>query len=603
MNIALYGASGHGRVVLDILRHNKKDKVVAIIDDNPSFAGKDFQGIRIITCAEMVALAKQKKLDAVALAVGDNTARENVFGKCKTMEIKVITAIHPTAIVAKDAGIGEGCVICAGAIICTNARLGKGVIVNTGATVDHDCRINDFVHISPGVHVGGTVAIGARSWIGIGSAVNNDLTIGEDVIVGSGSSVIRNIPDRVMAAGTPATIKKLPTPQLTQERSVRMARPFIDQNDINGVAEVLKSGTLSLGPRAEEFELKFAKFIGTKHAVAVANGTCGLHLLVRLLNLKEGDEVITSPFSFISSANCLLSERLKPVFVDIDRTTLNIDTKKIGAAITRKTRAILPVHIFGLSCDMDEINRIATRHRLRVIEDACEAVAAEHDGKKVGTSGNPAVFAFYANKQMTTGEGGMITTDSREEYALLKSLRNQGRPASMDWLEHDKIGYNYRLNEMSCSLGITQLEKLEWMLSEKNKLAQLYANCIAKITGVRPLPDLSLQGYARSWFVYVVLLDQGIDRNKVMAQLKESGIQARQYFPAIHLQKLYRERFGYKEGDCPVCEQVSSQTLALPFFIGLRKEEVRRVVDTLAAAIKEQNTQTFKKKPGLSARQ
>ena len=254
---------------------------------------------------------------------------------------------------------------------------------------------------------------------------------------------------------------------------IPLARPYIDKEDRLGVDRVLKSGILSLGPRLRQFEQDFANYLGVKHACAVSSGTAGLHIAVRALGLKKGDKVITSPFSFIASSNCLLYEGVRPVFVDVEEETFNIDPSKVERAIGRKTKAILVVHIFGQSADMDPIIQIAKKYKLKIIEDACEAVGSSYKGKKTGTLGDVGIFAFYPNKQMTTGEGGMLTTNSEGIYKLALSLRNQGRSLKNDWLVHERLGYNYRMDEMSASLGITQLRKLDWMISEKNKIANL----------------------------------------------------------------------------------------------------------------------------------
>lgn len=363
---------------------------------------------------------------------------------------------------------------------------------------------------------------------------------------------------------------------------VRLSKPHIDKKDIAAVVEVLESGTLSLGPKLQEFKESFAKYIGTKHAIAVNSGTSGLHLIVKSLGLKKGDEVITTPFSFVASSNSILFEGAKIVFVDIEKTTYSIDPKKIEAAITPKTKALLVVHVFGQTCDMTAIMKIAKKHNLKVIEDACEAIGATHKGKMAGTFGDAAIFAFYPNKQMTTGEGGMIVTNDDTIAALCKSYKNQGRD-SMAWLGHSRIGYNYRLDEMSCALGITQLKKINKLLTMREKVAQRYYK---KLTGNKDiiLPQVA-KSNKESWFVFVIRLHEKIDRESVINILKERGVATNIYFPAIHLQEFYRKDFGYKEGDFPITEAISKQTLALPFFSELTQAEVNYVCKNLVEAI------------------
>lgn len=363
---------------------------------------------------------------------------------------------------------------------------------------------------------------------------------------------------------------------------VRLSKPFIGKEEIDAVIAVMQSGTLSLGPKLEEFEKMFADYIGAKHAIAVNSGTSGLHLIVKALGIKEGDEVITTPFSFIASANVALFEGAKPVFVDIDKNTYNMDPSKIEEAITPKTRAILPVHVFGQACDMDPIISIAKKYNLKIIEDSCEAIGARYKNKKAGTFGDASVFAFYPNKQITTGEGGMIVTNNDEIATLCRSYRNQGRD-TMAWLGHARMGYNYRLDEMSCALGVEQLKKIETILNMRKNVAEKYLKKLAHNKNVI-LPIVP--SYNReSWFVFVIQVRAGINRNRVIDLLKERGVASNIYFPPIHLQKFYKENFGFKEGDFPITEEISNRTIALPFFTEITDDEIDYVCKNLVEAI------------------
>lgn len=364
---------------------------------------------------------------------------------------------------------------------------------------------------------------------------------------------------------------------------IPLAQPDIGEEEIRFVNEVLRSGWLSMGPKVGEFEEKFAGYIGTKHAIAVNSGTSGLHLCVRSLGIKKDDEVITTPFSFVASSNCILFEGGKPVFVDIDPDTLNIDVQRIEDAITKKTKAILPVHVFGQPCEMDAIMDIAEEHDLAVIEDACEAVGAEYNGRKAGTFGDASVFAFYPNKQMTTGEGGMIVTDDDNIASLCRSMRNQGRSDDEEWLNHVRLGYNYRLDEMSCAVGLVQLDRIDDLLKKRDKVAGEYTKLLSNIDGIMT-QYLDSRVYM-SWFVYVVRVGEDIHRNEVMKYLKEHGVSCRPYFTPIHLQPFYREMFGYKEGDFPICEKVCDSTIALPFYGNMDKETIGKVCSTLEDAL------------------
>ena len=363
------------------------------------------------------------------------------------------------------------------------------------------------------------------------------------------------------------------------------ARPVIGERELELVKEVLESGHLSLGPRLKRFEDDFAAKLGVEHASAVSSGTAGLHLAVRASGIGQGDEVITTPFSFVASANCVVYEGATPVFCDIDPRTLNLDPQAAAAAITDKTTGLLPVHIFGYPADLPAFETLADQHDLWIVEDACEALGARHsDGTLVGTRGHPAVFAFYANKQMTTGEGGMVITRDVDTKARIDSERNQGRAPDMGWLDHDRLGFNYRLSDIACALGIAQLERLDEMLSARARIAALYNDALKDIDGLElPCPDAN--GDERSWFVYVVQLPPDRDRDETIKALRERGIDSKPYLPAIHLMSFYRERFGHREGEFPVCEEVSRRSIALPFFPALTDAQVEQVVGTLTEVL------------------
>jgi perosamine synthetase len=362
---------------------------------------------------------------------------------------------------------------------------------------------------------------------------------------------------------------------------IPLAKPVLGEEEERAVIEVLRSGQLSLGSRLGEFERRFAKCIGARRASAVSSGTAGLHLALRAVGVGEGDEVITSPFSFVASANAVLYERARPVFADIDPVTLNLDPQAAAAAVTERTRALLPVHIFGYPADMPAFERIATDRGIAIVEDACEALGAVHaDGARVGARGNPAVFGFYANKQLTTGEGGMIACSEAKIKERIDSERNQGRAPDMGWLDHDRLGFNYRLSELACALGIAQLQRLEGMLSARAKAAALYREALAGIEGLG-LPCVDHGGDRRGWFVFVVQLPTGVDRDAAVRALAAMGVQSKPYLPAIHLLSFYRERFGYRDGEFPVCEAVAARSLALPFFPGLGEGQVARVAEAL----------------------
>ncbi|MBI2658424.1 DegT/DnrJ/EryC1/StrS family aminotransferase [Candidatus Woesearchaeota archaeon] len=360
---------------------------------------------------------------------------------------------------------------------------------------------------------------------------------------------------------------------------IPLSRPTIGKEEINSVVKVLKSGILSLGPKLEEFEEKFSRLMGSKYAIAVNSGTSGLHLALKSLGINPGDEVITTPFSFVASANCALFENAKPVFVDVEEDTFNINPDLIKEKINAKTRFILPVHVFGQSCDMDPILKAARENKLKVVEDACESILATYKGKNTGTMGDAGVFAFYPNKQMTTAEGGMIVTNYEKTSALCKSYRNQGRSDNMQWLTHQRIGYNYRMDEINAAIGVEQLEKLPGFIKKRKELANAYLDELKGIDGVT-LPKIR-KGNEHSWFVFPVMVSEKI-RDRAISELNAMGIQSKAYFhPCIHLQPFYRESLGCKEGDFPVAEKLSRTIMILPFYEQIKEKDMHTVVNSL----------------------
>ncbi len=367
---------------------------------------------------------------------------------------------------------------------------------------------------------------------------------------------------------------------------IPLARPQVGAREEELVLEALRSRRLSLGPRLPEFESALAARLGVRDASAVSSGTAALHLSIRAAGVRPGDEVVTTPFSFVASANCLLYESATPVFCDIDPRTLNVDPQAAAAAVGERTTGLLPVHIFGYPADMPALEELAGARGLWVVEDACEALGAVHaDGTPVGARGNLAAFGFYPNKQLTTGEGGAVVSPTPELKERIDSERNQGRAADMGWLDHDRLGFNYRLSDLACALGLAQLERLDAMLAARARIARLYSQALAGVEGLE-LPCADAGGDRRSWFVYVVQLPPGTDRDATIVALRERGVDSKPYLPAIHLMSFYRERFGHREGEFPVCEDVAARSLALPFFPQMTEGEVARVVDALRRALR-----------------
>ncbi|HQM77496.1 MAG TPA: DegT/DnrJ/EryC1/StrS family aminotransferase [Syntrophorhabdaceae bacterium] len=366
---------------------------------------------------------------------------------------------------------------------------------------------------------------------------------------------------------------------------VPMAMPDITSEEIQAVLRVMQSRNLSIGSQTVTFEKLAAGEANAAHAVAVINGTSALHLCMVAANIQPDDEVITSPFSFISSSNCILFERAKPVFVDIDPVTLNMDAGRIESAITERTRAIIVVHVFGQPADMDPIMEIAAKYNLIVIEDSCEAIGAEYKGRRVGAIGKAGTYAFYPNKQMTSGEGAVLVTNDEEWANLFRSLRNQGRDKFDGWLNHSRLGFNYRMSELNAAVGVVQIRRLDGLLRKRDNVANEYNRILSNIENVSPL-TIAPTTTRMSWFVYVVRLAPGISRDKTIVLLGEKGIPARPYFSPIHLQPFYRKQFGFKQGDFPETEAAGESIIALPFYANMKTEEIELVCNVLADSIK-----------------
>jgi dTDP-4-amino-4,6-dideoxygalactose transaminase len=375
-------------------------------------------------------------------------------------------------------------------------------------------------------------------------------------------------------------------PASPARKEIPLARPWIGEREEELVLEVLRSGRLSLGPTIDRFEELVAERVGAPFAAALSSGTAGLHLLCHIAGLGPGDEAITSPVSFVASANCFIFEGATPAFADVDPRTLNLDPVAVEAAITERTKAVVAVDMFGYPCELDELRALCDRHELALIEDSAEALGAEYKGMPIGGHGLPAVFGFYPNKQIATGEGGVVVTHSEEEWQLLRSLRNQGRTYDTGaWFDHVRLGWNYRWTDIQAAIGIAQLEKLDEILEQRRAAAERYNDLLAAVDGVEtPLADDA--GHKRSWFVYVVKLAPEVDRDAVMMALRAQGIGTAEYVPCVHLQPFMRDEYGFREGMFPVAEEACSRTLALPFFTQIESADQERVVEALSELLR-----------------
>ncbi len=380
---------------------------------------------------------------------------------------------------------------------------------------------------------------------------------------------------------------KTPDKRETAHEPIPLARPDITDLERDAVMRVLDGPVLSLGPEIERFEKLLAEQAGVKHAVAVNSGTSALHLAVLGLGIEAGDEVITTPFSFVASSNCIIFAGATPVFADIDLKTMCIDPDAVERAITPRTKAIIAVDVFGHPAEWDRLEEIAKKHGLGLIEDSAESIGTVYKGRPAGGFGDAGIFAFYPNKQMTTGEGGALVTDRDDIAELARSLRNQGRGGT-GWLSHARLGFNYRISDINSALGSAQVQRLPELLERRSSVAERYNSLLAKVPQIETqhiAPDVDM-----SWFVYVVRLDESFSRNerdRILHLLRDRGVGCSNYFPCIHLEPFYREEYGHAPGDFPIAESISDRSIALPFFGRMTDEQIGRVVDELTNAITE----------------
>jgi len=381
---------------------------------------------------------------------------------------------------------------------------------------------------------------------------------------------------------------------------IPLSKPDINGEDVKVVVEVLKSGRLSMGPYTEKFEKAVSEYVNAKYGVAVSSGTAGLHLVLKAMGVKRGDYMIVPSFTFVASANVALYEGAIPLFVDVEEETLNASKDSLEDLLIRikkgkvkilnevvdpsRVKYFMGVDIFGHPLDWDEILEVTNEWRLEVLEDSCEALGAEYKGKRVGKFGVAGVFAFYPNKQITTGEGGVVITDDERIAKLVRSMRNQGRGEENEWLLHVRLGYNYRIDEMSAALGYSQMLRIDEILEKRKKVAENYNELLKDYEWVK-IPSVKEYVTRMSWFVYVIRLSADVNRDKVMKYMEGKGVQVRNYFQPLHLQPFYRETFGYGEGMLPITEEESKKTLALPFYNDLSLDEQKVVVETLREAV------------------
>lgn len=592
--IYVIGSGGHSKVVMDVIK-SCGFKIAGLIDDDPLTHGSFVNGIEVK--GDLSFLIKKCQITPCygVVAIGNGEVRKKVADKLFSiprMKFDWMSFVHPSANIAPSVRLGEGAVVMAGVSINANASVGNHCILNTNSSIDHDCIIGNFSHVCPGSNLAGSVKIGAFTTIGTGSKIIPGVRIKDQVFLGAGCVVIKDLSISGTYKGIPAELIKefnIIEPNIKDERvmendlkeeiKIQMADADITQADKDAVMEVLDSKRLALGPKTLEFEKEFSKYIGLKHAIAVSSGTTALHLILKAMGIGEGDEVLVPSFTFVASVNAILYVGATPVFVDIEPRTYTICPDDIKSKITKKTKGIVVVDVFGHPAKWDEINQIAKKHELKTIDDSCEALGSIYKGKKVGNHADACTYAFYPNKQITTGEGGIILTDSDEIAESARMNRNHGRASMGKWLEHVELGYNYRLNEMSAALGVSQLSRIEEFVEKRANVAKWYNEHFENFSWVKT--QVIENDVRMSWFVYVITLHEGFHRDEIMDELAKVNIPSRAYFEPIHSQP-YLKKFMDTEGlDLPITDEISKRTIALPFHVNMKENEVAYVAEKL----------------------
>lgn len=573
----IVGAGGHGKSVLVSAQDSGHD-VYGFLDD--SFGSN--QRLNILGI-ELKAKPKKGMPGRAIIGIGNNFVRRKLVN---SLSFKWETIIHPSATVHHTSIIGEGSVILANAHIGPDTKIGRHSIINTSSNIEHDCIIGDYCHIAPGATICGGSIIENNTFIGAGSTLIPQIHVNKNIVIGAGSTVINHLDKEATYLGTPAKELQMKKNKKIEVKDVKisMARPVIDQDDIDGVLEVLKSGHLSLGPKIIEFEKSFEQYTNCNHAIAVSSGTAGLHMIMMAMGIGKGDEVLVPSFTFVSSVSTILHVGATPVFVDIDEETYCLDPIDLESKMTTKTKAIMGVDIFGHPADWPLITKIAKKYGVYTIDDSCEALGACIDNQRIGSFADASTFAFYPNKQITTGEGGIIVTNHDLLAEKLRMLRNHGRSSMGGWLKHDFLGYNFRMDEMSASLGVTQMKKLDKILDGRESVALKYNKCFEEYSDIRT--QVVKENVDMSWFVYVVTLSDGLDRDRIISSLHERQVPARAYFEPIHTQP-FMDHVEHKRVELPITDNIAKRTIALPFHAMMTNNEIEYVAETLKTIVDE----------------
>lgn len=609
----IIGAGGHAKVAFETALQNGIE-VAGILDANEDLWGKTFrlshgENHRDIKIGRVDDLPQDA---LVFIAIGNNSAREKTVTQLQNKAPRFASLIHPEANVSESAIINEGTGVFMGASVQSSARIGSHAIINTNSSVDHDCEIESFAHIAPGASLCGGVKIGKATLVGVGSSIAPLCSIEAHSTIAAGSSVNSNLLIKGLYAGSPARLKKeyimeeralklvtqnsnIKSLNSANPRQVPMALPDITESEVQAAAEVVRSKRLAMGPKIKEFEKVFANYTGRKHAIAVSSGTAGLHLSLMALGITEGDEVLVPSYTFVASVNCILYVGATPVFVDIDEETFCICPKDAKNKITNRTKAMVSVDVFGHPAPLDELENLCQENNLYLIDDSCEALGASLKNKKVGKYGDVASFAFYPNKQITTGEGGMIVTDNDEVARNCRTMMNQGRDSMSQWLEHVQLGFNFRMSEVQAAIGVAQMARLDEILKKREIVATWYNELLADSKDIKT--QVIKDGVEMSWFVFVVTLSEGLDRDLVIAELEKKGIPSRAYFTPIHTQP-YLKKFEIKGVEqLPNTNKFGSLTMALPFYGDMPKEDVEYVCETLKEIVQQMSASEENQSP------
>ena len=587
--VVVAGGGGHAKVVVDVLRAAGWE--VVGYTDPEGRPGDRIAGVERLGGDEALAGVRAAGVRWAIVALGDNGLRLRVAERMAALGFELATAVHPSAQVSPSARLGRGVVVMPGAIVNADSTIGDQAIVNTAASIDHDCHLGRGVHVAPGTRLAGYVTVEDEVLIGVGSVVGRGrpLTLGRGAIVGIGSAVVEDVPAGTTVVGRPA--RPLPAPAVstaTDDGPIPVAAPALLGNESRYVAQCVDSTWISsIGEFIGRFEHAVAERTGARHAASCANGTVALHLALMGIGIGPGDEVLVPSLTYVATVNAVRYCGAEPVFVDSDISTWNLDPEDLRRKITPRSRAVIPVHLYGRPAAMDEITAIARAAGLRVVEDAAEAIGALYCGRPAGSLGDIGAFSFFGNKIVSCGEGGMVTTDDDALAARMRQLKGQGQdPQRRYWFPI--VGYNYRMTNIQAALGLAQMERIDHYLAARDEIAAWYRTGLAELTDAGDVvPAGEAPGDRNVCWLWSVVLPHhpGAQRAEVMARLAQSGIETRPFFYPCHTLPPYVSLPS--AAACPRAEWLGERGLSLPTWVGMTRRHVERVCDGLARALVE----------------